>query len=84
MTVDDKIAQIEQDIQLHQKQARAFSLAQRAIIVQLLKTLQNKQILSNSEAKELIQDAASSFVKPTATEMEAMAVGLLQAIDDLL
>ena len=63
---------------------RAFSLAQRAIIVQLLKTLQSKQILSDSEAKKLIQDAASSFVKPMATEMEAMAVGLLQAIDDLL
>jgi len=84
MTTDEKITLLEQEIALNQKQSKAYGLAQRAIFVQLFHKLTEKNILSDNEAKKLLQDAATSFVKPLATDMEAMAFGLIQAIIDIL
>jgi hypothetical protein len=63
-----------------QKQIWGAQLAHRAIVAEILKLLINKGVLSQEEAKQLLRDAAGSFVKPQVTEMEGMAAGLIAAI----
>lgn len=67
-----------------QKQAIAHQLAHGALFAQLIKVLIAKGVMSQEEANQALQNAAKSFVKPQATEMEELAAGVIVTIDDRL
>jgi hypothetical protein len=56
-----------------EKRFAAYGLAQAAIISKLLDLLIERRIISNGDVKELFQEAALTFMKPTATEVECLA-----------
>ena len=56
-----------------EKRLTANSLAQAAIFSALLDLLVQKKIISSEESKELMQEAALTFMKPNIIDVERMA-----------
>jgi hypothetical protein len=56
-----------------EKRRTAHALAQAAMFSALLDLLIRKNILSPAESTELMQEAALTFMKPSATDVEKMA-----------